>query len=163
MSCDGPAQSDVAARHAAAHPSPCSPTLPAECLCTCRPACQPHRGTHPAPHPSHAAVCCVAAFCSCCVSYHLRKRQLRGDMSRYIWCGRGGCESLMQSCVCSQVVFPTGSETQPAALLPLLQLQWRLAVLRPLRRAVLSPAVPVPGGGLSWRLHASCCHSLLCV
>ena len=49
-------------------------------------------GSSPRPRPAvtpPVAVCCMAAFCSCCVSYHLRKRQLRGDMTRYIWCGRG--------------------------------------------------------------------------
>ena len=173
VSCDGLAQSDVAARHAAHPASPCSPTLLAECLCTRRPACQPHRGTRPVLHPSLATVCCVAAFCSCCVSYHLRKRQLRGDMSRYIWCGRGvvraskqlqPCKCCWESCVCCQVLLRTHSGTQPAALLPLVQLQRRLAVLRPLRRAVLSSAVPVPGGGLGLgRLRASCCRTLICL
>lgn len=58
----------------------------ASCSCGCfRPlAACPHHATLP-PSPLFGAVCCVSAFCSCCVSYHLRKRVLRGDMTRYIW------------------------------------------------------------------------------
>jgi hypothetical protein len=59
---------------------------------------------------SSPGFCCVAAFCSCCVSYHLRKRQLRGDMSRYICCngdwpcsGRCGEQSAPEMCLCLEV------------------------------------------------------------
>lgn len=54
--------------------------------------------------------CCVSAFCSCCVSYHLRKRVLRGDMSRYLCCngdwpcsGRCGEQSSPELCLCLEV------------------------------------------------------------
>ena len=55
---------------AAAHPRPLPPPPP------------------PPPPPSPrlpAPVCCLSIFCGQCVSFHLRKRVLRGDMTRYIW------------------------------------------------------------------------------
>jgi len=98
----------------------------------------------------------MAAFCSCCVSYHLRKRQLRGDMTRYIWCGlelqqRLSWERFCAASACSDKLagdLKTCCKLLTAPMRPVPQLQWRLALLRPLWRAVLAPAVPVPGGGL---------------
>jgi hypothetical protein len=56
----------------------------------------------------HLAVgCCLSIFCSYCVSYHLRKRALYGDMSRYVCCngdwpcsGRCGEQNAPQCCLC---------------------------------------------------------------
>lgn len=54
--------------------------------------------------------CCVSIFCSQCVSFHLRKRYLRGDMSRYICCngdcpcsGRCNESSSPAFCLCMEV------------------------------------------------------------
>ncbi|KAL4420302.1 hypothetical protein ABPG77_001392 [Micractinium sp. CCAP 211/92] len=56
--------------------------------------------------------CCLSIFCGQCVSYHLRKRYLRGDMTRYLCCngdwpcsGRCGESSSPQLCLCLEVTF----------------------------------------------------------
>lgn len=82
--------------------------------------------------PSPSAVCCLSAFCSWCVSYHLRKRVLRGDMTRYICCmgdypcsGRCGEQSAPECCLCLEVgrassCFPAPPSAGDAWMLPLL-------------------------------------------
>ena len=61
---------------------------------------------YPPALPCLPAVCCLSVFCPCCVSYHLRKRVLRGDMSRYLCCngdwpcsGRCGEQSAPEFCL----------------------------------------------------------------
>jgi hypothetical protein len=62
--------------------------------------------TRPALPARLPAVCCLSVFCPCCVSYHLRKRVLRGDVSRYLCCngdwpcsGRCGEQSAPEFCL----------------------------------------------------------------
>ncbi|RMZ55267.1 hypothetical protein APUTEX25_005545 [Auxenochlorella protothecoides] len=56
--------------------------------------------------------CCTSIFCSWCVSYHLRKRALHNDMTRYLCCngdwpcsGRCGEQSCPEFCLCTEVFF----------------------------------------------------------
>lgn len=54
--------------------------------------------------------CCLSLFCGQCVSYHLRKRSLYNDMSRYVCCngdlpcsGRCGEQRCPECCLCLEV------------------------------------------------------------
>lgn len=139
------------------------------------------RRSLPAP-PRLPAVCCLSIFCGQCVSYHLRKRYLRGDMTRYLCCNGAGLPALLGARAAAPGVSPHGhsgcrmlepgglpalwthaSVSMPSALCR------RLALFWPLRRVQLATAVPVPGGefcgeccvlcACSQRLLASSCSA----
>jgi hypothetical protein len=70
--------------------------------------------TFPSPAPTHPPppVFCTSLFCGWCVSYYLRRRALRGDMTRYLCCngdwpcsGRCGEQKCPAFCLCMEVVL----------------------------------------------------------
>ena len=58
------------------------------------------------PSPTNPTVCCLSLCCPWCVSYHLRRRALRGDWTRFLCCngdwpcsGRCGEQRSPQLCL----------------------------------------------------------------
>ena len=110
---------------------------------------------YPPALPCLPAVCCLSVFCPCCVSYHLRKRVLRGDMSRYLCCngdwpcsGRCGEQSAPEFCLGLEVgaagVGGAASQQRPGSCcspsiqnLPAGAVAWLISQLP-------SPPAPVP-------------------
>ncbi|CAA7403784.1 unnamed protein product [Spirodela intermedia] len=60
--------------------------------------------------------CCLSFWCGPCISYHLRKRALYNDMSRYVCCagyipcsGKCGERKCPELCLCTEVVLCFGN------------------------------------------------------